>query len=326
MKLAMEMKLDYGSTDGKLLEDVASELTNTLKPAFEKNNPFSPGTTTLDVDIQFIDVCASVDDIGNTGTVGEACDPETGSRRKRSIRTTSFEKQPPYQMVQLPVANIEAGFLALDAESTLTSPKAQESLSERIGLSIKELGSQAEPLSDEHLCDNGVKITIPKSLDNRAGYIKQASSSSENFLEVKGIQTKKASSAPKFKLSEWMNSLPENIKYLPLTMIALPGSHQSGTSTLQRRIVAGVQNVTELRNNRGIYHLQYFLNQTFNEWHDYLEVRRFYGKDLHLGQYNRNWIEGHPDNDHKYLEAWSTCQRSSIDDQLNMGVRYFDFR
>ena len=325
MKLAMEMKLDYGSTDGKSPDDVASELSNLLKPAFEKNNPFTQGTTTLDVDIQFIDVCASVDDIGNKDAVGETCDPETGSRRKRSVQ--EFEKQPPFKLIQLAVANIEAGFQALEGESTLTSPKAQESLSERIGLSIKELGSQAEPLSDEHLCDNGVKITIPKSLDNRAGYIKQASSSSENFLEVKGIQTKKASSAPKFKLSEWMNSLPENIKYFPLTMIALPGSHQSGTSTLQRRIVSGEQNVSELRKNRGRYMFSAsFLNQTFNEWGDYLEVRRFYGKDMHLGQYNKNWKEGHPDNDHKYLEAWSTCQRSSITDQLNMGVRYFDFR
>ena len=318
----MEMKLDYGSTDGKLLEDVASELTNTLKPAFEKNNPFSPGTTTLDVDIQFIDVCASVGDIGNTGTVGEACDPETGSRRKRSIRTTSFEKQPPYQMVQLPVANIEAGFLALDGESTLTSPKAQESLSERIGLSIKGLENQNGSLTDEQLCGEA-----SESLGTGASYIKHATSSSENFLKMKGIQTQKAPSAPTFHLSEWMDSLPDHIKKLPLTMIALPGTHQSGTSTLQRRIVSEEQNVSELRENRYIkYHIQDFLSQTFNEWRDYLEVRRFYGKDLHLGQYNPNWIEGHPDNDHKYLEAWSTCQRSSIDDQLNMGVRYFDFR
>ena len=310
MKLTMEMMLDYGSTDDKLLEDVASELSNTLKPAFEKNNPFVKGTTTVRVKIQLIDQCVEVSELGINSEVltGKPCECEAGKRRKR--------RNIPFQKVQLPVANVETGFNALDGESALTSPKAQKSLSERIEVAIKDLGSHTKHISDEQLC--GYAST---SLDTGVGYIKQAISSSANFMKMKGIQTKKVPSAPKFTLSKWMGSLPDNIKKLPLTLLAIPGTHQSGTSSLQKELVS-----ESVYPWNGRDEIPNFLMQTYRQYSNYQRVKRFYAADKHLGQYNSDWKEGHPENELKYLEAWNTCQRSSISDQLIMGVRYFDFR
>ena len=170
---------------------------------------------------------------------------------------------------------------------------------------------------------------------------------------MRGIKTIKASD-DKLNLSKWMDSLPEHIKKLPLTLLAIPGTHLSGTSSLQRELVSkrkypwdacegnhrydypvtdyvtSNQTVTspityyELIPNED--ELPTFLAQTYKEWFNYQEVQRFYARDRHLGQDNPAWKRKHPDNEFKYLEAWSTCQRSSIKEQLNMGVRYFDFR
>ena len=84
IELEMEMTLDYGSTDGKSLDDVADEISETFEPIMEGLNPFTDGTTTVDVDIQFIDAC--VDYNGNQAPAGVTCDPEAGNRRKRSAQ------------------------------------------------------------------------------------------------------------------------------------------------------------------------------------------------------------------------------------------------
>ena len=134
-------------------------------------------------------------------------------------------------------------------------------------------------------------------------------------------------------------------------MLAIPGTHQSGTSSLKRKLVstrkypwdacegnhkyeyeltesseAVSSNQTYLEYVPNEQDLPTFLTQTYGEWFNYQTVQTFYARDLHLGQDNSVWKRKHPDNEFKYLEAWSTCQRSSIKEQLLMGVRYFDFR
>ena len=306
--LEMEMTLDDGSTDGKLKEDVENEIAETFKPVLKKVNPFHEDVSTkvLLVDLEFIDVCAQVDDIGNEEAAGETCDPEAGNRRKRR----SFWKK-----VKKSIVKMQFVFKAVEG-AIPSSPRTQQSLSERIEQAIKDLGNHAEHLSDEQLC--GYAST---ALNTGVSYISQALSSSASFMKMKGVQTVKAPSARKFYLFNWMGSLPDNIKKLPLTMLAIPGTHQSGTSALQRELVS-----ERVQPWHGTEEIPTFFTQTRRQYTNYQTVQRFYAKDLHLGQYNEDWTVGDPNNEFKYLEAWSTCQRSSVYDQLVMGVRYFDFR
>ena len=312
----MEMMLDAGLTDGKSLDDVASELADTLKPVYEKVNPFDEGTTTVEVDIQSIDESGSV----------------ANRKRRDSLRQVSSSS------LTRRTARVKTKFKAEKQGQFYKNLFLQKSLSDRIQQAIRNLGNHAEHLSDEQLCNYA-----SESLNKGLSYISKAISSTENFMKMKGIETKKASSADKLNLSKWMDSLPENIKQLPLTLLAIPGTHQSGTSSLQKSEVVSKrkhpwdkcegkhQSYNDLTSLNEFVpneeELPVFLAQTYKEWFNYQEVLTFYARDLHLGQDRKWWLpRKHPVNELKYLQAWSTCQRSSIRDQLNMGVRYFDFR
>ena len=301
----MEMMLDAGSTDGKSLDDVASEIADTLKPVYEKVNPFDEGTTTIEVDIQSIDESGSV-----------------GNRKRRdSLRQTSSST-----LIRR-TARVKTKFNAEKQGQFYKNLYLQKSLSDRIQQAIRNLGNHVEHLSDEQLCNYA-----SKSLNKGLSYISKAISSSENFMKMKGIETKKASSADKLNLSKWMDSLPENIKQLPLTLLAIPGTHQSGTSSLKKSEVVSKRKhpwdkCEGKHQSPNEEELPVFLAQTYKEWFNYQEVLTFYARDLHLGLDRKWWLpRKHPTNELTYLQAWSTCQRSSIRDQLNMGVRYFDFR
>ena len=312
MEFEMEMTLDDGSTDGKSLEDVENDISETFKPIIQALNPFADGNTTVDVNVQLVDVCASADEIDNEASVGEECDSEAGSRRKRRFSW----------MIKRARAALKATVSAANTEdstgSILSSSRLQQSLSDRIVQAIKDLGSHAEHLSDEQLCDHASKAT-----GTGISYISKAISSSANFMKMKPVQTKKPPSAStrKFYLFKWMDSLPENIKKLPLTMLAIPGTHQSGTSALQRKLVSNRTNSWS-----GDGEIPIFLKQTNRKWEAFDEVQTFYATDQHLGLFNDDYKVGDPEHELIYLEAWSVCQRSSINDQLVMGIRYFDFR
>ena len=319
VKLEMEMTLDAGSTEGKSKEDVENEIAETFKPILEKANPFyeDPGTSLLEVGLQFIDVCTSVDDIGNEEAVGEDCDPEAGKRRKRRNFAGVFVGQGSmdfFKYVTKPIVKIAITYKGSGGPIPV-SPKSQKSLAERIEQTIKDLGNHAKHLSDEQLC--GYSGT---SLNTGVSYISKAISSSANLMKMKGVQTVKAPLARKFYLFNWMDALPDKIKKLPLTMLAIPGTHQSATSALQRELVS-----KRTYPWHGEETIPVFFEQTRREYTSYQEVQEFYAADEHLGQYN-DWDPRDPTNEFKYLEAWSTCQRSSISDQLTMGIRYFDFR
>ena len=215
VKLEMEMTLDDGSTEGKSKEDVENEIAETFKPILEKVNPFyeDPATSLLEVGLQFIDVCTSVDDIGNEEAVGEDCDPEAGKRRKRRNFAGVFAGQALgkfYKIVTKPIVKIAVTFKGSGGPIP-TSPKQNKSLAERIQQTLKDLGNHAKHLSDEQLC--GYSST---SLNTGVSYISKAISSSANFMKMKGVQTVKAPSARKFYLFKWMDSLPDKMKKLPL--------------------------------------------------------------------------------------------------------------
>lgn len=86
-----------------------------------------------------------------------------------------------------------------------------------------------------------------------------------------------------------MAELPDDIKkHKKITDIAIPGSHDSGTYSLNKKLPVGPDEddiIQKLGNNPFLGKLVKFI-----------------------------------------MFRWSTTQHSSIEDQLNQGVRYFDFR
>lgn len=90
-------------------------------------------------------------------------------------------------------------------------------------------------------------------------------------------------------LDEWMAKLPEDIKKSKkITDIAIPGSHDCGTFALDKNLPAGPDNS---------------------------DILQSLGNNPILGSFVKSIIF-----------RWSTTQHSSVLDQLNLGIRYLDFR
>ena len=85
-----------------------------------------------------------------------------------------------------------------------------------------------------------------------------------------------------------MSQLPAGIKSKPLTEIAIPGSHDSGTFKLDKKMPVG---------------------------HDQPEILQALGSNPVLGPLTKYIIH-----------RWSVTQHGNMQDQLHNGIRYFDFR
>jgi len=92
--------------------------------------------------------------------------------------------------------------------------------------------------------------------------------------------------------SNWMSSLPEKVTKMPLTEIAIPGSHDSFTVKL---------------------HYNWPLGPGFNK-----HVR----KAINL----IHKFTSSPTNTQKIIYNWGVTQSLTLLDQLTAGIRYFDFR
>ena len=127
----------------------------------------------------------------------------------------------------------------------------------------------------------------------------------------------------KLHLYKWMSSLPTKLKDLPLSMLAIPGTHQSASYWFQNKTIS-----------RGKYPawLQYgkspeFLQQTYKKRQSFQRVREFYAKEQHLGRYKWHWPpHDEPESEYEYFKQWNRCLRSNTKEQLQLGIRYFDYR
>ena len=93
----------------------------------------------------------------------------------------------------------------------------------------------------------------------------------------------------RFSLKNWMSSLPAHMRNLPLTMLAIPGSHDS--FTYEMRTDMSVSLDSDLAKNR---YSQSLLN--------------FFGAVKNL------------------IAAWGKCIKQTTFEQLQLGLRYFDIR
>lgn len=90
------------------------------------------------------------------------------------------------------------------------------------------------------------------------------------------------------RYANWMKQLPENVQNMPLSGIAIPGSHDSFTSTLN-------------------YHAEMGPSPDLSD--TLVKVINFFGSAAKKIIYN-----------------WGVTQSHSLSDQLTAGIRYLDFR
>ena len=316
----MDIILNYGSTEGKSVEDVASQLSEDLKKVYEVENPFEQPVTTVGVVIENSEVCMSAKDLGldskhNFG--GETCDPEAGKRRKR--RQTVTQVIAGGHRVTVPVATAAVSFTSEADDSVPMSAEALDNLAWRIETALSKLGSETtKHLSDEQLCDYAAT-----SLSTSHTYISQAIANSGNFMQMKSIETKKPVATKNFYLHRWMDNLPDKIKDLPLSLLAIPGTHNSASFNLEWKEISDGNGWT----GNKLFSWQSQANDIDFERR---KVYRFYARNFHLEQSKwLSWrdVEEHdPSNELKYFEKWNTCLRSNTNEQLLLGIRYFDYR
>ena len=340
----MELMLDYGSTEGKPLNDVANQISTDLKSVYQNLNPFDQAVTTVSVSIEEIERCLSSDDLGLQAEDvfgSNDCDPKADKRRKRRFIDNQYHKHTHALMsgyrgkrlVLVKVANVAVTFTGQADDSVTISPKGKTQLTSRINDALSKLGNHTEHLSDDQLCDY-----TSKSFGTSRLFLSQ--SLSRFNIQIKPIETKKPTGNTNFYLHSWMGSLKDNVKDLPLSMLAIPGSHNSASYDLEWKFTWEPNGTFYGTDPTYTYDdLFYFQSKNKKEWNfkrwiyepnQYFDqVKKFYGLNLHLPRahsINFKYSRLDPANEFKYFEAWKTCLRSNTEDQLLMGIRYFDYK
>ena len=320
----LELTLDYGSTDGKSLSDVASQISEDLKSVYQNVNPFDQAVTTVDVSIEEVERCMSTEDLGLQPEDlfdSEDCDPEADKRRKR--KSAGLFKR-------VTMNNLAANILFTGevGDSVPISTQGMVTLTYNIPEAIKKFG-QIENLSDSQLCDYVAEYTGASR-----SYLSKAISNSAVFMKLKPIKTKKPEGNTKFYLHKWMGSLRDNVKDLPLSMLAIPGSHNSASYDLEWKFTWKPKYDPNQINFDDTFYWEStqwdFPGRAMGRDEYFHEVKRFYGLNYHLGKKPSyadilSFSPFNPANEFKYFEAWSTFLRSNTLQQLMLGIRYFDY-
>ena len=91
---------------------------------------------------------------------------------------------------------------------------------------------------------------------------------------------------PKYELHKWMADLSPKMRKVPFTMLAIPGTHNSATHTM--------------RKDKLISYDSPLIEDTVMPYASFMTLET--------------------------LASWSRCVKHDINQQLEMGIRYFDFR
>ena len=335
----LELTLDYGSTDGKSLSDVASQISEDLKSVYQNINPFDQAVTTVGVSIEEVERCMSTEDLGLQPEDlfdSEDCDPEADKRRKRKSADS-------FKQVTMNKMTAAVTFTGEAAGSVPVSSRGMITFRNKIIDALWKLlespqldASHIELLSDEQLCDYAAaylgvtRSYLSKAISINADYFE--TSSSAEFMALKPIETKKSEGNTKFYLHSWMGSLRDNVKDLPLSMIAIPGSHNSASYDLEFKFT------WKPTSRPTVYYYDTFYWESKQDDFDkrdayFYEVKKFYGINRHLRHKLTSHVDFNPFNyglnpvnEFDFFKAWNTCLRSNTEDQLKLGIRYFDYK
>jgi len=100
----------------------------------------------------------------------------------------------------------------------------------------------------------------------------------------------------KFQLRSWMGSLPDKVRELPLSMIAIPGTHDSATYHLD---------------TTDVFSPDFVVNQKLPPYAKVFDLNKMVSA---LGPLKL------------LVHDWGKCLKQNTYQQLMLGIRYFDFR
>ena len=298
-------KLKPGALDGISIEDAKKEIAEGMKEQYAALNPFSDGETTIIVDITMVEVCAQVNLNDLEGSqLGESCDPKSELVRKRRGIGELFKKggdvlESTYRKITEPVVNIYCELkskvvneaYSFGKKQALTFSKKVEEISLRIADETVNVYKKIEGFGID-------TINFFKKAACRTGQaFGQGLLGKLVFQKTKDafipLITSKAPDNISFKLHQWMRYLPKTTRNLPLTMIAIPGTHDSATHTMKTD-------------------------------HKTSPDSDLYQKNLVMSGISNSLLRSLGVNG--IVSAWGKCVKHTIEEQLLIGIRSFDFR
>jgi len=289
---------------------------------YDDLNPFEDGITTVDVTIEMkdiqIEVCEATDFDGTTVEIDCAElddeDEEEGKRRKRRFFRKAWEKTKRFvKTVTRPIVKVVLKFTPpiikdnikkVVAMSRNIKNNLKKTLDSVTGGLISKVENVATGLVDKvnDLGNAALNFLLNKLECGTGGFGKVAGPAlkllKDKVTDKNPMKSTGMGFVPsvvenignsKFKLQSWMGSLPEKVRELPLSMIAIPGTHDSATYMMRMDMV--------------------------------------YSPDSPLLEKIRaspvlvNMIPARP-----ITAAWGRAVKQTTYQQLLMGIRYFDYR
>ena len=310
----------------KTIEEIKSEIERDLKSQYHDLNPFPDGETTVTVTVEIRETCEPKKiSLSNTNEQpGVSCDPNDYQRRKRrgffgdlvdeakdtassvaetasnaaqeSIDTVEDTAQSAYEVSETVVVDSYTAFKDSGETAVNWSAKQAKNLADNVQKKAVEFANIAKNAINKstkwmgNLMTNAIcELESSGAFGSSLGFLTNPQSliPSNPLAELSKIVKYR------FSLKNWMSSLPANMRKLPLTMLAIPGSHDSFTYKMRTDMSVSLDSdLAKNRYSRSL--LNFFGEQT---------------KAL------RNLIA-----------AWGKCIKQTTFEQLQLGLRYFDIR
>ena len=218
-----EFYLEDNALEGMTAEEAELEIAEQLKKKYEKFNPFEEAETELTVEIKEICENSNTLEIDETG---KAC--EVSSSRKRRGLFKTFKK-------------IGGWFKKAVAKCATTYKSTKQLFAQMSNLKLLKLGKSIAEVAKniqkevQNFKNGGVRhyintLTCSGGVSEHVGNILWRMTYKENSASV---SAKKAPSNEKFHLHNWMSSLSQKMRKVPLTMLAIPGTHNSATHQMR---------------------------------------------------------------------------------------------
>ena len=246
--------LDDGSTDNQTDEEAAAEIQDELFAIYDNMNPFEDGETIVEVTIVEVEVCEAIDE--DLSLSEEDVPDEDACEADETTSTRKKRSRPLYKRLGMKKrkkkANVRTMYKSRQKTEASWSKHRAEHLKAKVSLRTRSR-----------------KAKKPK------------------FSYLASL---KRSESTSFKLERWMATMPNHMKELPVTLLAIPGTHGSHTYTMRKDMNSSQE--SQVYGNVG--------SRVIDVFGGVKSVVEAWGRGLKPG--------------HKTY------------DQLRLGLRYFDFR
>ena len=310
LTLNLEFEIAPEEADGQSLDVMKKNIENDLSVVYDTMNPFDEAITEVVVTIE--QICTKEGEESFSIAEGVSCE-ELASKRKRKRRNLAgfgvigelLGADDGIDWTKDTTVYASVSFYSTVKNQVIpwTYENAEKFYRQAEEIAVKMIHTVVKFANDiisyiiGHICKAGkLGRVVGEGLNNLRN---QANAK----LAVKGVTAIKPDMLNHhrrflFGLSNWMDSMPDKIKKLPLTQIAIPGSHRSST-----------------------YGLLPFTPFPFAP--DSLLFQQLQGHKL---AHTLASAVGHQAGFMNFTNVWSQTINITTFQQLSLGLRYFDYR